>query len=261
MKKQNELTVVQKIQSDIIQLPGRPLVMLTREVAELYQVTPRQITQAVRRNPKRFPDGFVFELTPEEITWLQNESRLSTQTSTSYNVPLAFTREGANQLSTVLRSDIAIERSLQIVKAFTAMEREAERVRNQKQNLDWKAKRLDGKSARRDLTDEIKVFVVYATAQGSKSARWYYKSLTTQVYAALFLLEKELGESFRDTLDGIQLMHLGSAESITRKALDDGMDQQLPYKAIYQLARGRVELFAEVLGKTKPGQGRKALAQ
>lgn len=178
-KKKMKLTVVQQIQGQIIHLTGRPLVMLTKDVAELYQVNPRQITQAVRRNPVRFPERYVFELTPEEISWLQNEAMIPAKTHSTYNVPLAFTREGANMLSAVLRSEIAAERSIQIMDAFTALERETERIRTHLANADWQARRLEGKVVRRDLTEEIKVFVDYATAQGSKSARWYYKSLTS----------------------------------------------------------------------------------
>lgn len=77
-----EITV-SYIQSKIIHLPSRPPFMLVRDLAEIYGVPPAQITQAVRRNPERFPDDFAFKLRPDEVKklvlddvcGLQNEAR------------------------------------------------------------------------------------------------------------------------------------------------------------------------------------------
>lgn len=123
MKKEEQLVPtrpVQRIEDQILQLKGRPPVMLTKDLAEVYQVTAKQVTQAVRRNPDRFPEDFVFELTHEEISGLQNEARLSTQATEKI---LAFTREGANMLSACLKSKIAAERAVQIMRAFSSIER------------------------------------------------------------------------------------------------------------------------------------------
>ena len=275
-KKQTELTVVQKIQSDIIQLPGRPMVMLTREVAELYQVKPKQITQAVRRNPKRFPEDFVFRLTPEEITYLQNEGRLSANEKSGLHfearlslqateIPLAFTREGANQLSTVLRSDIAIERSLQIMKAFTALEREAERsrtqnerVRNQrainKNNPEWVAIREHGKLPRREFTDAIAVLEKHILSVNPEHRRSYYGTYTEMEYKQLFILEgKKIAKNFRDLLDGIQLTCVGTAEIIISDTIYDGLDNGTEYHEIFKIAKAKIKAFSALVGKSIPG--------
>lgn len=116
---------IQKIRDQIIRLEGRPPVMLARDLAEIYQVNPKQITEAVRRNPDRFPDDFVFRLTEGEISALKNEDRLSMQVT---EAPLAFTREGANQLSGCLKSKVAAERSIQIMRAFSVIEERAQQV-------------------------------------------------------------------------------------------------------------------------------------
>src|SRR3972149_10968798 len=82
-----QAVAIQQIRDQIIRLEGRPPVMLAKDLAEIYQVTSRQITQAVRRNPDRFPEDFVFQLTEEEVSGLQNETRLSRQVTEK---PLAF---------------------------------------------------------------------------------------------------------------------------------------------------------------------------
>jgi len=80
-KQTNQALAIQQIRDKIIRLEGRPPVMLTRDLAELYQVTSRQITQAVRRNPERFPEDFVFRLSKDEISGLQIEAHLSKATT------------------------------------------------------------------------------------------------------------------------------------------------------------------------------------
>lgn len=114
-----ELTV-QAIQGKIIHLPNRPPFMLAKDLADIYETVPKQITQAVRRNPQRFPADFCFELSPDEISGLQNEARLSRQATESKQ--LGFTRFGANMLSAVLKSEAAAARSVQIMRAFSELE-------------------------------------------------------------------------------------------------------------------------------------------
>lgn len=111
---------IQQIQRNIISLPGRPPFMLVRPLAEVYETEPKQITQAVRRNPDRFPDDFCFELSKEEIGRLQNEAIVSNQ---HFNGKLfGFSRMGANMLSAVLKTPVAASRSVQIMRAFSTIE-------------------------------------------------------------------------------------------------------------------------------------------
>ena len=265
-KKQVELTVVQKIQSDIIQLPGRPLVMLTREVAELYEVTPRRIAQAVQRNQDRFPERYVFRLTEKEIeilkSGIQNEYRLSNQAT---ETPLAFTREGANMLSAVLRSKVAVERSIQIMDAFTALEREAERfrtqnerVRNQrainKNNPEWVMIRENSKLPRREFTDAIAALEKHILSVNPGHRRSYYGTYTEMEYKQLFILEgKKIAKNFRDLLDGIQLTYVGIAEALITEVIYDGLANGIEYHEIFKIAKAKIEAFVAVIGKTVPG--------
>ena len=114
----NEL---QLIQSKIYEIRGQK-VMLDFDLAEMYKVETRVLNQAVKRNIERFPDDFMFQLTAEE--W-QNMSSQFVMTSRSKRpktaMPLAFTEHGVVMLSSVLRSNIAIQTSILIVRAFVAI--------------------------------------------------------------------------------------------------------------------------------------------
>lgn len=115
--------------------------------------------------------------------------------------------------------------------------------------------RQDGKIVRLGFTSVIKEFVDYATAQGSKNAEKYYMQLTKMENKALFIVGSAVGDGFRDKLTAIQNIHLATAEDVARRALRDGMDRQLPYREIYQLAKQRVEIMAGLVGKSEPGRG------
>jgi hypothetical protein len=96
--------------------------MLDFDLAEMYQVETRVLNQAVKRNIERFPEDFMFQLTKSE--W-ENMSSQFVMTSRSKRpksaVPLAFTEHGVVMLSSVLRSDIAIQASVLIVRAFVSI--------------------------------------------------------------------------------------------------------------------------------------------
>jgi HAMP domain-containing protein len=96
--------------------------MLDFDLAEIYQVETRAFNQQVRRNIKRFPPDFMFQLTMDEWKSMSSQfvmtSRLKRPKS---SLPLAFTEHGATMSATVLNSDVAIEKSILIVRAFVAL--------------------------------------------------------------------------------------------------------------------------------------------
>ena len=94
--------------------------MIDRDLAELYGVETKVLKQAVRRNLKRFPSDFMFELSKEEFADLRSQTVTSSWGGSRY-VPMAFTEHGVLMLSSVLRSDRAIELNIQIVRIFTKM--------------------------------------------------------------------------------------------------------------------------------------------
>jgi hypothetical protein len=120
-----ELIVAEK-KYPVLDLPGRPAAMLDRHVAEVYGVETKRVNEAVTRNPEKFPQGFMYRLTKEELTEVvANCDHLDNSKHSSY-LPQAFSWEGCNMLATILRSDIATQRAIQIVRGFTLLERSKE---------------------------------------------------------------------------------------------------------------------------------------
>ena len=110
---------LQIIQNKIYEIRGQR-VMLDFDLAEMYQVETRVLNQSVKRNIKRFPSDFMFQLTNMEF-----ENLISQFVTSSWGgvrkLPYAFTEHGVTMLASVLRSDKAIEINIQIVRAFIAL--------------------------------------------------------------------------------------------------------------------------------------------
>lgn len=100
-------------------------VMLDYHLAELYQVETRALKQAVKRNIERFPSDFMFVLTQEEANLLLSTGVSQNVIPPAYNfgvaMPMAFTEQGVAMLSSVLRSKVAIEVNISIMRAFVLM--------------------------------------------------------------------------------------------------------------------------------------------
>ena len=116
----NEL---QLIQSKIYEVRGQK-VMLDRDLAELYNVTTANLNKAVKRNIRRFPDDFMFQLTKAEFDELKTNLIFQNGTSNwggTRKLPYAFTEQGLAMLSGLLNSDIAIKVNVNIMRAFVAI--------------------------------------------------------------------------------------------------------------------------------------------
>jgi ORF6N domain len=122
MPDHSTLVPLERIESRILVLRGYR-VMLSTHLAELYEVEPRTLVQAVKRNIVRFPGDFMFQLTWEEASVLKSQSAIlkpgADSSSRSQSVtlkrgrnikylPYAFTEQGVAMLSSVLRSDRAV---------------------------------------------------------------------------------------------------------------------------------------------------------
>jgi phage regulator Rha-like protein len=94
--------------------------MLDRDLAVFYGVPTKRLKEQVRRNIERFPDDFMFELTREEFDRLRPQFATSNRGGTRY-MPMAFTEHGVLMLSSVLKSEKAIQVNIQIVRAFTKL--------------------------------------------------------------------------------------------------------------------------------------------
>ena len=112
---------LQPIQSKIYEIRGQR-VMLDRDLAELYQVTTSALNQAVKRNIERFPPDFMFQLTDAETeNWKSQIVITNSITMGLRRNPYAFTEQGVSMLSAVLKSSVAIQVSIAIMRAFVAM--------------------------------------------------------------------------------------------------------------------------------------------
>ena len=115
---------LQIIQNKIFDVRGCR-VMLDYHLAELYQVETRALKQAVKRNIERFPGDFMFVLTQEEANLLLSIGVSQNVIPPAYNfgvaMPMAFTEQGVAMLSSVLRSKVAIEVNISIMRAFVLM--------------------------------------------------------------------------------------------------------------------------------------------
>ena len=97
-------------------------VMLDRDLAELYQVETRVLIQAVKRNQSRFPADFLFQLSVSEFSSWKSQNVMSNADKKGLRrPPYAFTEQGVAMLSAVLRSDVAVQVSIQIMQAFVNM--------------------------------------------------------------------------------------------------------------------------------------------
>lgn len=132
MKKETSIQplTVDSIKAKIHEFRGQR-VMLDRDLAELYHVETKALNQAVKRNIKRFPDDFMFQLTNEELQkW---KSQIVTSKSITMGLrkkPFAFTEQGLAMLSGLLNSDIAIQVNINIMRAFVEMRHSISQITN-----------------------------------------------------------------------------------------------------------------------------------
>jgi|SRR5436190_24260211 len=128
----NKMKIIKSIQNRIYEIRGER-VMLDRDLATLYEIETKRLTEAVKRNIKRFPSDFMFQLTVEEweslrsqIETLENTNSLRPQIATLKKgrgrhpkyLPYAFTEQGVAMLSGILNSDKAIAMNIAIMRAF-----------------------------------------------------------------------------------------------------------------------------------------------
>src|ERR1700758_349496 len=117
------MVVATKVDSKIFVLRGQR-VILDRDLAELYGVEVRQLNQQAKRNAKRFPPAFRFQLSPHELKILRSQNVISSEGHGGARyLPYVFTEHGAIMAATVPNSDRAIEMSVFVVLAFVRMRR------------------------------------------------------------------------------------------------------------------------------------------
>ena len=111
---------LQVIRNKIYEIRGQK-VMLDFDLAGLYGSETKRLKEAVRRNLKRFPCDFMFELTKEEFESLRSQIASSNKRGGTRYMPFAFTEQGVAMLSSVLNSESAIEINISIMRAFVTV--------------------------------------------------------------------------------------------------------------------------------------------
>ena len=119
---ENEITIYEpidkeKVKTQIFEIRGQR-VMLDKDIATYFQVTTGNLNKAMKRNIKRFPENFCFQLTADECSRFQIGSLNSGRGSNIKYLPYVYTEQGVAMLTSTLHTDMAIEASIQIVEAF-----------------------------------------------------------------------------------------------------------------------------------------------
>ncbi len=117
----NDIIPIENITALIYLIRGKK-VMLDRDLAALYGVETKRLKEQVKRNIERFPEDFMFELSKSEFANWRSQFATSKRDKTGLRYsPMAFTEQGVAMLSSVLRSKIAVQVNIQIMRAFTKM--------------------------------------------------------------------------------------------------------------------------------------------
>jgi len=119
---EKSLVPMERIERTIHVLRGQK-VMLDADLAALYEVEAKVLNQAVKRNIDRFPQDFMFQLTPEEVSFLRSQivTLKTGRGQHSKYLPHAFTEQGVAMLSSVLRSPRAVQVNIEIMRAFVRL--------------------------------------------------------------------------------------------------------------------------------------------
>ena len=165
---------IQIIQNKIYEIRGQR-VMLDFDLAELYGVETKVLNQAVKRNIERFPEDFMFQLTTgefeilrsqfvtskntdtEEVITLRSQFVTSKDFSKTRSLPYAFTEQGVAMLSSVLRSPLAIQVNIGIIRAFVAIRRMVSSLPQPDVRSDVAQLRKDFEELKLDIEDILQV--------------------------------------------------------------------------------------------------------
>ena len=98
-------------------------VMLDKDLAQFYGVKPIRLREQVKRNIKRFPPDFMFQLTEDEVDFMVSQNAIPSRKHLGGSLPFVFTEQGVATISSVLTSQKAIDINIQIMRAFIAMRR------------------------------------------------------------------------------------------------------------------------------------------
>lgn len=139
----NDVIPQELIENKILFIRGRK-VMIDRDLSILYRVETRVLNQAVKRNLKRFPEDFMFQLTDGEMkNWKSHIVMTNKEKMGLRRKPYAFTENGVAMLSSILNSERAIEVNIQIMRTFTKLREMLLTHRDLRQKIEEMEKKYD----------------------------------------------------------------------------------------------------------------------
>jgi hypothetical protein len=162
------LIPVELIERRIYLIRGQK-VMLDTDLAELYQVQTFRLNEQVKRNRNRFPQDFMFQLTKEEAKSLTSQFARSKQGRGGRRTfPFAFTEQGVAMLSSVLKSDRAIQVNIVIMRAFVRLRELLSTHKSVLQRLDELERKYQGHEARIEVVFEAIRKLIEAPARAKR---------------------------------------------------------------------------------------------
>lgn len=157
-----------------------------------------------------------------------------------------LTRDGFSFLCMGFTGKKAAEWKEAFINAFNEMEKALIKQLENSNDREWLKVRSQSKQMRLQQTDVIKEFVEYATKQGSRSAKFYYKHITNATYKALQLIQHKKPK-LKDTLDTLELSQLMVAENVAKKSIRKHMEAGEHYKTVFVLVKQDLISLSETL--------------
>lgn len=158
----DDLMIPEEVIMSRIYLIRGQKIMLDMDLAVLYGVENKQLKRSVRRNIKRFPPDFMFELNQDELEILRCQIGTSNWGGIRYS-PMAFTEQGVAMLSSILNSDRAIQVNIRIIRVFTKMRYILESHKEILEKLDELQKK--------DLEQDQQIMVIFEYLRQLEQAR------------------------------------------------------------------------------------------
>jgi len=158
----------------------------------------------------------------------------------------SMNRDGYMFLVMNISSKKAHAKKLAFIDAFNQMESALLKLDENSKDNQWLKVRTQSKQMRLQQTDVIKEFVEYATNQGSKSAKFYYKHYTSATYKALGLIQHKRPK-LKDTLDMMELAQLMVAENVAKQSIRKHMEAGEHYKSVFLLVKQDLMKLSETL--------------
>ncbi len=223
---------------------GKLVLTDSQIIARVLGIKHKKVMLAIERLFHNYPDLRVLQKHPQSGT---EYIRLEQRNYHGKDFEAAvMNRECFTLLFMRFETPKAREMQREFNHAFYEMERRLLQTEANGKDQAWIASRSAGKIGRKEETDTIKEFVDYATAQGSKSAQFYYKHITMATYRALELLVQRKPK-LRDALSHYELAELLLAERLVTVKLAEYMAKGRNYKDIYETVGDDLMAYASVI--------------